>query len=192
MSQKGKVTKVLEEKRFFFIDNDYFCRYDKIDFVPSVGDQVQYEQSKNRDGKPEAKNVKKVDGFIEQYWNELTKGYFLKEDYIRKEFIIDYAKELAMEFSKNENVNKSTQIRKYFDYCDRIVGVFKTKRDFLYVKAELPKVIPHLNNALKKGLITKSFYDFMEINVELSLINEINFNKGFIPHFEAIIGFSQK
>lgn len=192
MKTKGIITRVFEEKRFFFIDNDYFCRYDRINFQPSVGDQVQYQKSANREGKPEAKNVKKIGGYIEEYLEELSNGYFLKDDYIRKEFVLDYAKELAKEFSKNENVNKSNQIRKYFDYCDKIHGVFKAKKDFFFVQAELPKVIPHLNNALKKGLITNDFYSFMEKNIELALIEEKNFTKGFIPHFEAVIGFSKK
>lgn len=192
MKTKGIITKVFEERGFFFIDNDYFCRYDKINFQPAVGDQVQYEKSTNREGKPEAKNVKKIGGYIEEYWEELSNGYFIKDDYIRKEFVLDYAKELAKEFSKNDDVNKPTQIRKYFDYCDKIYGVFKAKKDFFYVQAELPKVIPHLNNALKKGLITNDFYSFMEKNIELALIEEKNFSKGFIPHFEAVIGFSKK
>jgi len=192
MKTKGIITRVFEERGFFFIDNDYFCRFDKINFQPSAGDQVQYEKSTNRDGKPEAKNVKKIGGFIEQYWDELSNGYFIRDDYIKKEFVLEFAKELAKEFSKNENVNKSTQIRKYYDYCDKIHGVYKVKKDFLYVQAELPKLIPHLNNALKKGLISNDFYTFIEKNIEMSLTEEKNFTKGFIPHFEAIIGFSQK
>lgn len=192
MKTKGIITRIIEERKFFFIDNDYFCHFDRIDFQPSVGDQVFYEKSTNKDGKPEAKNVKKVGGFIDQYWEELAYGYFIRDYYIRKEFVLTFAKELAEEFFKNENVNKPTQIRKYFDYCDKINGIFKVKKDFLFVQAELPKVIPHLNNALKKGLITNDFYNFMEKNIEAALIEEKNFTKGFIPHFEAVIGFSQK
>lgn len=192
MKTKGIITRIIEERKFFFIDNDYFCHFDRIDFQPSIGDQVFYEKSTNKDGKPEAKNVKKVGGFIDQYWEELANGYFIRDDYIRKEFILTFAKELAEEFFKNENVNKPTQIRKYFDYCDKINGMSKVKKDFLFVQAELPKVIPHLNNALKKGLITNDFYNFMEKNIEEALIEEKNFTKGFIPHFEAVIGFSQK
>lgn len=190
MKTKGIITRVFEERKFFFIDNDYFCRFDKVNFLPSVGDSVVYERSTNNEGKPEAKNVKKSAGFFEQYLEELSNGYFIKDDFIKREFVLEYAKELANEFTKNESVNKPTQIRKYFDYCDKINGIYKVKRNFLYVQAELPKVISHLNNALKKSLISKDFVTFMEKNVDLAIIEEKNFVKGFIPHFEAVIGFS--
>jgi len=72
MKTKGIITKIFEEKKFFFIDNDYFCRYDWIDFIPAVGDNVIYEKSTNRDGKPEAKNVKKVAGIFEEYLEKLS------------------------------------------------------------------------------------------------------------------------
>jgi CRISPR/Cas system CSM-associated protein Csm2 small subunit len=192
MKTKGIITKIFEEKKFFFIDNDYFCRYDWIDFIPAVGDNVIYEKSTNRDGKPEAKNVKKFAGIFEEYLEKLSEGYFIKDDFIKNEFVLDFAKGLASEFTKNEDVNKPTQIRKYFDYCDKIYGVYKVKRNFLYVQSELPKLMAHLNSALKKGLISKDFFTFMDRNIELALAGEKNFTKGFIPHFEAVIGFSQK
>lgn len=192
MQTKGIITRVFEDRKFFFIDNDYFCRYDRINFLPCVGDNVIYERSTNREGKPEAKNVKKAAGFFDQYLEELSGGYFIKDDFIKKEYVLDYAKELANEFTKNENVNKPTQIRKYFDFCDKINGIYKVKRNFLYVQSELPKVIAHLNNALKKGLISNDFVKFLEKNIDLAIIEEKNFVKGFIPHFEAVIGFSQK
>lgn len=192
MKTKGIITRVFEERKFFFIDNVYFCWYDRVSFLPAVGDNVIYERTTNKDGKPEAKNVKKAPGFFDQYLVELNGGYFVKDDFIKKEYVLDYAKDLANEFTKNENVNKPTQIRKYFDYCDKINGIYKVKRNFLYVQAELPKVIAHLNNALKKGLISNDFVTFLEKNIELAIIEEKNFVKGFIPHFEAVIGFSQK
>jgi len=184
MKTKGSITKIIEEKKIFFIDNVYFCRYEWIDFVPAVGDNVIYEKSTNRDGKAEAKNVKKVAGIFEEYLEKLSEGYFIKDDFIKNEFVLDFA--------KMKNVNKPTQIRKYFDYCYKIYGVYKVKRNFLYVQSELPKLMAHLNSALKKGLISKDFFTFMDRNIELAIAGEKNFTKGFIPHFEAVIGFSQK
>lgn len=200
---KGLVTKVFEDRGYFLIDNDYRCYFDRVNFKPKVFDQVEYEQSKDKNGKPRAERVKLLSisdssinkttqDFFSQYLDELTNGYFIKDDFIKKEYVLEYAKDLANEFTKNENVNKPTQIRKYFDYCDKINGIYKVKRNFLYVQAELPKVIAHLNNALKKGLISNDFVTFLEKNIELAIIEEKNFVKGFIPHFEAVIGFSQK
>jgi hypothetical protein len=192
MKTNGIITKVFKDREFFFIDEDYFCRCSNIDFEPSVGDKVAYERARNREGKKEARNVKKVNVIMDQYFDELKKGYFVEGDFIKKEFLIEFAKELASEFTRNDNINKPSQIRKYFDYCDKINGIHKVKRNFLYVQAELPKVIPHLNNALKKGLISNDFYKFMEVNVDMALEKEEYFSKGFIPHFEALIGFSHK
>lgn len=104
----------------------------------------------------------------------------------------DYPKQLALLFSKNRDVNKSAQIRKYFDFCRKVEGIFKVKKDFNYVKSELPKLIYHVNSALnkKQPLVSKEFCVFIEKNVELAVEDKANFVKGFIYHFEAVIGFS--
>jgi hypothetical protein len=157
---KGIVTKIFEDRNYFLIDNDYRCYYDRVNFRPKVFDQVEYDQSTDKNGKPRAENVKllivgseakdKAQNFFAKYLEELPKGYFDHGDFIKKEFVVEYPKELVKIFSKNYSLNKSSQIRKYFDFCRKVEGLFRVKRDFNYVKSELPKLIPHVYNALNK------------------------------------------
>lgn len=198
---KGRITKIIDSGKFFFIDNDYWCHFDKVNFSPVVFAEVEYEQSvDSRNGKKVALNVKSVGtstpnsashgSVFSNYLNELNNGYFESANYVKKEFIVDYAKELAQLFGRDKSINKSAQIRKYFDFCRRIEGIYKVKKDFNYVKSELPKLIYHINSAFNKKLVTREFCDFIEKNVELAIVSESNFMKGFICHFEAVIGFS--
>lgn len=204
---RGKITRIISGRDFFFIDDDYFCHLSKVDFEPKIGAEVEYERGKNKDGKLEAKNVRQIravatqnmnirsgetDDFFDKYTSELEKGYF-EGKYIRNEFLIEFPMALADNFCRNQMLNKSTQIRKYFDFCRKIEGVFKTKKDFGYVKSELPKLIYHVNSAYNKKppLISKEFKIFIEKNVDLAIKNENNFQKGFISHFEALIGYSK-
>lgn len=199
---QGIVTKIFEERNYFLIDNNYRCYYDKVNFKPKVFDQVEYDQSTDKNGKPRAENVKLLSAAIEtkdkttqnffpKYLEELSKGYFEHGDFIKKEFVVEYPKELVKLFSKSYSINKSSQIRKYFDFCRKVEGLFRVRRDFNYVKSELPKLIPHVYNALnkKQPLISKDFSDFIEKNVEKAILNEANFLKGFIVHFESVIAY---
>lgn len=61
---EGQITKVLTGKKFFYIDDIYFCHFNDVDFDNIIeGMKVKYIQSKNQDKKsknyekPIAKNV---------------------------------------------------------------------------------------------------------------------------------------
>jgi len=78
MAVKGVITRLIPGKDFFFIDKDYFCHFSKVSFEPQIGMEVEYEQAQNRDGKPEARNVKPIGkivsstDFFSQYLDELN------------------------------------------------------------------------------------------------------------------------
>jgi CRISPR type III-A-associated protein Csm2 len=199
MAVKGVITRLIPGKDFFFIDKDYFCHFSKVSFEPQIGMEVEYEQAQNRDGKPEARNVKPIGkivsstDFFSQYLDELSKGYFIEKGFIKKEFILELPKGLSVLFGKNPAVNKSAQIRKYFDFCRKIEGIYKVQKNFNYVVSELPRLNYHIHNALNKKppLISKEFCEFIEKNVEMAIVSEDNFLKGFIIHFESVIGYSK-
>jgi len=190
MPIQGKITRVVAERKFFFIDRDFFCHFNSIDFDPKEGVEVEYEPGKNKEGKPEARNVKRAAGFFDQYVTELEKGYFVKDDFIRVEFLIDYARSLAKLFGRDARLNKPAQIRKFFDFCRNVEGVYKTKKNFLYVKSELPKLVPLVNKASSRELVSSEFVEFVEKNIAQATKSDAHFLKGFMPHFEAVIGYS--
>ena len=190
---KGKITKVISDKEFFFIDKDYFCRNSAYKNIPKVDDIVEYEPFL-KDGKKAAKNVKFIKKGIlplDEYFEELEDGYFsnIISKNLKPQLIIHYPQQLAELFQKDNNINKSTQIRKYFDSCRLIEGKYKINKDFEFVISELLKLVPLINNAKGKKLISDDFFNFFEYNIAQAIKSEDHFRKGFIPHFESLIGY---
>jgi len=213
--KEGKITKVVVEKGFFFIDNDYWCHVNQYnDNNPEIGDTVEYEPETRFDGKKNASKarliMKKLDGHDTQsssttrvsestgisiYLTEINKGYFNEvlenenEFCLKKEFIIDFPQNLSKYFTKNLNINKSSQIRKYFDQCKLIESKLKISNDFNCAVSELYQIIPLANSAKEKKHISHEFFQFIEANINEASKSKENFAKGFIPHFQSLIGY---
>jgi CRISPR/Cas system CSM-associated protein Csm2 small subunit len=189
---KGKITKVFKEKRFFFVDDDYWCHFNNYKGEPEEGDIVEYERKDLPDGKKNAVNVrfiKKGTALPIEYEDEINDGYFDENKCLKEKLIIQFPKQLAELFSKDPKVNKPTQVRKYYDYCKNLEGILKIKGDFNYIKPDLLQLIPLTNNAVSKGHISNSFRDFIEININQAIKSEKNFIDGFLPHFQSLIGY---
>ncbi len=189
---KGKITRVVTDKKFFFIDNGYWCHFNNYDKVPEEGDIVEYKPKKLPDGKKNAENVKfikKGSSLPGDYKDEINYGYFNDKECLKESLIIQYPYSLARLFSKDSKLNKPTQIRKYYDYCKNLESILKIKNDFNCILSELYQLIPLANNAMNKGHISVSFKDFLEINLNQAVKSEKNFIEGFIPHFQSLIGY---
>ncbi|MDH7604076.1 MAG: hypothetical protein QHH13_04170 [Melioribacter sp.] len=191
MKQNGIITKVIENKKIFFIDDKYFCHFNKVDFSPKEGDHVMYIPHSTSEGKLEAKEVKRLKSDWDIYLESLENGYFDEEGKIKKEFVIDFPIILASIFSKErgKDLNKPTQIMKWFSYCKNVEGIYKLKKDFGEVKVSLWKLISYSNDALGRKKISEKFQLFLYKNINLATLNPNNFLKGFMQHFEAFIGF---
>jgi len=188
---KGTITGIKPDN-CFWVDKFYWCPISKIDFEPKIGDLVSYDIKETERGK-NAINVKRLgQGFspLNDYLTELENGYFMDEVKmnLKPKLIIEYPKLLAELFQKGD-ANKSSQIRKYFDACRLIEGKFKANKDFDYVVSELLKLVPLMNNAREKKHISSEFYQFFEKNVNEAIKSSNHFQKGFIPHFESVIGY---
>lgn len=192
MKKTGKITSVLEEKRFFFIDQDYFCHFNNVKFNPQLDMEVEYEPAIGNNGKKQANYVKKHiinDKIFEEYCSTLESGYFDKDGFLKEDFIKKYPKQLANRFQGNPNMNKPTQIRKYFDQVVIIEGRYKVNKQFQYVVVELTKMVPLLHSAKTKKHISGEFYSFLEKNIELATQSEKNFAEGFVQHFQCVIAY---
>lgn len=190
--KKGKITKVTD-RGFFFIDNDYWCHNNSYSKEPEVDDIVEYEAITRSDGKKNAQNVrfiKKGLSLLDEYFDELNDSYFINSNSynLKPTMIIQYPATLAKVFQK-DNKNKPSQIRKYFDSCRIIEGKFKLSKDFDFVITELYKLIPLANNAKVKGHVSNEFFEFFETNIEQAIKSPNHFQKGFMAHFESVIGF---
>lgn len=190
----GKITRVVSDRNFFFIDEDYFCHNSKYPGVPEVGQGVKYEPFTKPDGKKEARNVKQIDGegsnnpskFFEVYLDELKKGYFFEDGSIDKVFLIDFPQQLAEYFKP---ANKITQVYKFFNAMKVIESKYKVTKNFFQAVAELYTVLPLVNNACKKRNVSKEFYLFMGKNIEKAVESPKSFQDGFIKHFQSLVGY---
>ncbi len=197
---QGKITRVTD-KGFFFVDTDYFCHNSKVKFEPREGDIVDYQPKQTDRGKnadrvvfvksPENSPVVVATDVFSLYLSALDKGYFSEDGHILPEFIEKYPVYLAKVLSGDSNVNKSTQIQKFFGHCRKTEGVYKIKKDIKEVNTDLLKLKSHVNNAANKKppLVSKQFVSFLEGNISQAIKGEAHFLKGFMVHFEAVIGY---
>jgi len=188
---EGKITRVVSDKGFFFIDDDYWCHNNNYEKIPEIGDVVRYDQITQK-GKNNARNVKFLRAApnpSDNYFKELSRGYFSSNNYLREDFIIHFPDTLAKLFSARGN--KINQVRNYYEQISMIAGNYKIKKDFDWVKVELMKLIPLANKSFDKKNISIEFKDFLIKNVQESVKSEDNFIKGFYPHFECLINYFQ-
>lgn len=189
---QGKITRVVQDKKFFFIDNEFWCHFNDYEKEPEEGDIVEYNPKLLPDGKKNAEKVKfikKVSVLPIDYESEINDGYFNEKECLKESLIIKYPQYLANLFSKDQKINKPTQIRKYYDYCKNLEGILKIKNDFSCIIPDLYQLIPLTNNAMNKGNISNAFRDFLEININQAVKSEKNFLDGFMPHFQSLIGY---
>jgi len=190
--KKGKITSVLADKNFFFIDRDYFCHFKSVKFKPIPEMEVEYEAIIGSNGKKQANNVKALalpSDIMVEYYLLLDGGYFDESGFLLEDFILNFPQKLARRFQSDSNVNKPSQLRKYFNQIQIIEGRYKIKRQFQYVKIELSKIIPLLNSAKSKGHISEELLEFMEKNIELAKESETNFSNGFVIHLQSLIAY---
>jgi hypothetical protein len=186
---EGKITKVVSERGFFFVDNDYWCHNNNYGRAPLEGDIVDYEREIKNE-KKNAKNVKFIRSApnpLKEYFDELSKGYFTEKNYLKEEFIIAHPNFLANLFVQKGN--KVNQVRNYYDHIINIAGVYKLNKDFNRVKIELNKIIPLAVKSLDKKNISTEFKEFIIENVKQAIKSEDAFVKGFLEHFGCIVNY---
>lgn len=186
---EGKITRIVADKGFFFIDNDYWCHKSNYGSEPVEGDIVDYQRAVTN-GKKNAEHVKflrTMPSLPTEYLNDLVIGYFSESNYLKENFIIKYPMLLANILVQKGN--KVNQIRNYFDHVLNIAGVYKTNKDFNRVKVELQKLIPTVTKSFTKKNISAEFKDFIIENVKQAIKSEDAFIKGFLPHFECLVNY---
>ncbi len=122
----------------------------------------------------------------------LKDGYFAKEGeklVLRKEYIVDYPIMIA-EALDDRDKNKSSQLRKFYDFCIRLRSIIDNGRSFREVQSELARLGPFARYAESRSRVTPVFVQFIEKNME-RVHNEGDFN-AFMKHFEAVIAYLKK
>jgi CRISPR type III-A-associated protein Csm2 len=121
----------------------------------------------------------------------INDGYFvngcLHPGYVIRERMEDLAQSLA------QAGLTTTQIRRFFQHCRAIEARLRAKiSTWECEKIEFMRLDMAAADALKKttAKIPQLFYDFLSRNVK-AVETEKDFLQGFLPHFEALVGFGR-
>ena len=134
--------------------------------------------------------------YVENYYNELKKGYFTPNGVLKKYFIILYPDIIADNLSSGRMTY--TQIRNFYDYVLIAANTYRYAKDAGddsdETKEKLLLKIKRLDGMITYALardnpsVTEEFRRFILANVEVCNTIEDVVN-GFLPHFEAIVGY---
>lgn len=122
----------------------------------------------------------------------LKNGYFSDEEKnkLKCEFIVEYPKHIVSNL-KERDKNKSSQLRKYYDFVVRIKDTLKyNNKSFEDVLPEIKKLDYYVSYAETRGKVSKYFVDFIKQNLNNIKTKEDFF--AFATHFEAIIAYLPK
>lgn len=132
---------------------------------------------------------------VEQHWPDyLQGGYFddrgnLKVEYVSRETV----EPLVKAMSSDRSGLTTHQVRRYFGHCRAIETRLKASG---VVWAKVWPEIKKLDVAAADGAakqppkIPPLFHDFIRCNVA-AIKSQKDFVEGFLPHFEALVGFGQ-
>jgi CRISPR/Cas system CSM-associated protein Csm2 small subunit len=126
--------------------------------------------------------------------NDLWKGYLadgyfdvegcLRPEYVARDKILPIVKCLV-----DGNLTNH-QMRRFFQHCRAIEALLRSKRStWPREHANMMFIDVAAQDAYGKKKIPAVFHDFIRLNVATTK-NEDDFLKGFLPHFEALVGFS--
>jgi len=137
---------------------------------------------------------------VTKYWPDYLKGgYFDEAGNLRLEYVCrDKVEPLVRKMCEPRQGLTSHQVRRYFGHCraleTRLRGLDEEARAARWkqVHAEVKKLdMAAADGAAKQPpKIPELFHDFIRRNVA-AIKTDKDFLSGFVPHFEALVGFGQ-
>lgn len=124
----------------------------------------------------------------------LKDGYFQpaaegERPALRREFIIGYPEKIARALEDREK-NKSTQLRKFYDYCIRIRDMLDRGQSFREVESDFCRLLAFVKYAETRGKVSALFVEFIQKNMDMIHSKEEFY--AFVKHFEAVIAYIKK
>ena len=113
--------------------------------------------------------------------------------YLQTDFVSKKVDELARGLAQDGL--SASQARRFFNHCREIERRLKTRNEsWELVSADFLKILSFAQyaNSRRPPAIPHTFKDFLDQNVQRVIASDNPreaFLKGFIPHFEALIGF---
>lgn len=154
--------------------------------------------------RPHGSDRNTPDETVDQHWpGYLQGGYFADDGHLRIEYVSreagrhngqPYGVEPLVKFMCSDHAGLTThQVRRYFGHCRAIETRLRASGvAWAKVWPEVKKLdIAAADGAAKQPpKIPALFQDFIRRNVA-AIKSEKDFVEGFLPHFEALVGFGQ-
>ena|SRR5258707_8507515 len=122
-------------------------------------------------------------------------GYFDAAGNLRNEFVARDSMAPLAEYMANEQPGLTThQVRRFFQHCRAIEAKLRAATStWAAEEAAFRMLDVAAADAFGKSpkKISKLFHDFIKSNVA-AVKTEKDFLKGFLPHFEALVGFGSQ
>lgn len=135
------------------------------------------------------------DETVEKYWpGYLKDGYFDADGNLKVEYVCRENVERLVKAMCSDRAGLTThQVRRYFGHCRAIETRLRASGiAWAKVWPEIKKLdVAAADGAAKQPpKIPPLFHDFIRRNVA-AIKNQKDFVEGFLPHFEALVGFGQ-
>lgn len=130
---------------------------------------------------------------VEQLWpGYLERGYFDEAGNLRVEYVgREKVEPLVREMGRAKPALTQGQLRRFFQHCRRIETRLKSEEvSWAQVRAQVVFLDAAAQDAYGKQprKVPSLFRDFVQRNIA-SVQSEKDFREGFLPHFEALVGF---
>lgn len=155
----------------------------------SPGHPPSVKGTHRADAAPPHRNVRTVGELWPHY---LDGGYFTPEGHLRRDYVSRERMEpLIQAMAQGDPKLNQHQIRRFFQHCRALEARLRARKDtWPALEAEFCKLDAAAADAAGKSppKIPPLFHDFIRRNVA-AVRSEDDFLKGFLPHFEALVGF---
>lgn len=157
-----------------------------------MGPYVTYNGRSNYQGgqsgyNPQRQQASLPEGYLDGgYFNPCKDG---QKRIMKREYIIGYPEEIAKALDDREK-NKSSQLRKFYDFCIRIRDALEQGKSFQELESDLCRIVPYAVKAEERKLVTSIFVEFIKRNVNIIHSKETFY--AFLKHFEAVIAYIKK
>ena len=161
------------------------------DALKKAGFKPKQQERRDRGGGCSRRPKEDLPKFPDSYFEIDNQGRsYLQPDFVSRKFVDPLAKQLA--YRANPKLTTG-QIRRFFNHCREIERRLKVDDEsWLRVSASFESLCYHAQNAKSAGNIPREFQDFIDDNVKRVVSAKEPkkaFLDGFLPHFEAVVGF---
>jgi len=123
--------------------------------------------------------------------NYLTNAYFDTKGNLFEELVTTSAEDIAEKLGKAKPQMTKHQLRRFYNHVKSLDRKLDLTNDYQTINTELKMLISYASNAACKSSpsIPRIFEKFIRKNLEM--VKDAKTFRGFIEHFQAVVGFCE-